>query len=69
MHSVILLWFSVDVIKLWTTTKEGLYLVDPINNNISLIFFKQKHELNISHSLTNFCSHKKKKKDFSLFCI
>ena len=28
MHSVILLWFSLDVIKLWMTTKDGLYLVD-----------------------------------------
>ena len=28
MHFVILLWFSLDVIKLWMTTKDGLYLVD-----------------------------------------
>jgi len=38
MHFVILLWFSLDVIKLWTTTKDGLYLVDPHQVVFWLIF-------------------------------
>ena len=28
-YTVILLWFSLGVINIWTTTKDEIYLVDP----------------------------------------